>query len=201
MMRTGISMRVMRVTLAAILGCMMAMAWVGVPAFADGGHGGGGGEGRNDGGGGGGVQDIQVRDDCDPATFNAAIGAGACVGNGDTTFAQFQAKLNPQDFGDGHWKFNPNNDTINRGDSLHPFNRGGETHTFTPVAQFGAGCVSALNTPLGLTGPPVVPDCQAALANTALHPGDSKTISGLSPGVHRYQCVNHPWMRTTITVR
>src|SRR5215471_11993543 len=76
----GVSMRVMRVTLAAILGCMMAMAWVGAPAFADGGHGGGGGggggghdAGRDDGGGGGGVQDIQVRDDCDPATFNAAI--------------------------------------------------------------------------------------------------------------------------------
>src|SRR5215510_3108513 len=85
MMRQGVSMRVMRVTLAAILGCMMAMAWVGAPAFADGGHGGGGGgggghdAGRDDGGGGGGggVQDIQVRDDCDPATFNAAIGAGA----------------------------------------------------------------------------------------------------------------------------
>src|SRR5262249_12429382 len=103
--------------------------------------------------------------------------------------------------GDDHWRFNPNNTTIKAGQSLHPFNRGGETHTFTAVAQFGPGCVAALNQPLGLTGPAAVPDCQAALANTALHPGDRRTICGLTPGVHRYMCVIHPWMRTTITVR
>src|SRR5262245_6390321 len=200
---TGGHMRGIRVTVAAAAGCLMAMAWIAAPALADGGNSGPGGGGGRDGGrdGGGNVRDVQVRDDCDPTTFNAALGAGACVGNGDTTFAQFQAKLNPQDFGDGHWKFNPDHDTINRTDSLRPFNRGGETHTFTPVAQFGAGCVSALNTPLGLTGPPVVADCQAALANTALHPGDSRTLSNLAPGVHRYECVIHPWMRSTITVR
>jgi plastocyanin len=179
---------------AAFLACAIAMVWLGTPALADGGN-----SGR--GGGGGGLKDVQVRDDCDPATFNAAIGAGACVGNGGTTFAQFQAKLNPNDFGDGHWKFNPNNTTIKASDSLHPFNRGGETHTFTPVAQFGAGCVAALNTPLGLTGPPVVADCPTALSTTALHPGDSRVISNLAPGVHRYQCVIHPWMRLTVTVR
>jgi plastocyanin len=194
--------RAVRLTMMAAVSGVMLMACVSAPAMADSGRGGGHDDGGGGGGGGGGnVRDVQVRDDCDPATFNAAIGSGACVGNGHTTFAQFQAKLNPTDFGDGHWKFNPDHTDLKRNESLHPFNRGGETHTFTAVAQFGPGCVAALNQPLGLTGPAAVPDCQAALANTALHPGDSRELSNLTPGVHRYMCVIHPWMRTTITVR
>jgi len=185
----------MRVAFAVALGCGLAVAWAGPGALADSGPGGGGGRD-----GGGGVRDVQVRDDCDPATFNAQLGGGACVGNGDTTFAQFQARLNPTDFGDGHWKFNPDRSDIHRGEALHPFNRGGETHTFTPVAQFGAGCVAPLNQPLGLTDPPVA-DCSTVLTTTALAPGQSRTLTNLAPGVHRYQCMIHPWMRSTITVR
>ena len=30
---------------------------------------------------------IRLLDDCDPATFNAVLGDGACIGNGNTTFA------------------------------------------------------------------------------------------------------------------
>jgi plastocyanin len=192
-------MRKTRLIVAAVLICAVAVAGSASVAFGKDGGRDGGGDGGG-GGGGGGAQKIQVRDSCDAATFNAAIGAGACTTNGEVTFQQFQASLNPQDFGDHHWRFNPDNTTINQGQSLNPFNRGGESHTFTAVAAFGAGCVAGLNTPLGLTGPPVVADCPAALA-AKLVPGASITVSGLAVGTHRYQCVIHPWMRTTITVR
>ena len=178
-------------------GCALALVWTGpiAPASGDSGPGGGGG------GGGGETRDVQVRDDCDPATFNAALGPGACVGNGDVTFQEFEAELNPRDFGEDHWRFNPDHTEIRHNEALRPFNRGGETHTFTGVAAYGPGCVQALNDGLGLTGPPVVADCAAAIAATSLAPGQSRTLRNLTPGVHRYECLIHPWMRSTVVVR
>jgi plastocyanin/predicted small secreted protein len=185
-------MRKTRLLVAAVLICAVAVAGNASVAF--------GRDGRDGGDGGGGSQEVQVRDSCDAATFNAALGAGACTTNGEVTFAQFRAELNPQDFGDDHWKFNPDTTTINRGQLLNPFNRGGESHTFTEVANFGPGCIAGLNTPLGLTGASAVANCQAALA-AKLVPGASVTVSNLSVGTHKFMCAIHPWMRSTITVR
>ena len=39
------------------------------------------------------TRQVQALDDCDPATFNAVLGAGACVKNGTTTFSEFVAQL------------------------------------------------------------------------------------------------------------
>ena len=64
-----------------------------------------------------------MRDDCDPATFNAALRPGACVGNGDVTFQEFEAELNPRDFGEDHWRFNPDHTEIRHNEALRPFNR------------------------------------------------------------------------------
>ena len=53
---------------------------------------------------GGPVRQVKMQDNCDPATFNAAIGPGTCVIHGNhptVTFADFLAKLNPVDFGHG----------------------------------------------------------------------------------------------------
>jgi hypothetical protein len=36
---------------------------------------------------------VQIRDDCDPTTFNAALGLKTCTGTGDTTFQDFFAEL------------------------------------------------------------------------------------------------------------
>jgi hypothetical protein len=36
---------------------------------------------------------VNIKDDCDPATFNAAVGPGTCSGNGKTTFQDFVAQL------------------------------------------------------------------------------------------------------------
>ena len=40
-------------------------------------------------------RDISLQDRCEPTTFNAAVGAGMCVGNRDVTFAEFAEDLNP----------------------------------------------------------------------------------------------------------
>ncbi|HEY1953935.1 MAG TPA: hypothetical protein VGG76_14105, partial [Gemmatimonadaceae bacterium] len=36
---------------------------------------------------------VSIQDDCDPGTFNAALGAGACNRQGGTTLAQFNSEL------------------------------------------------------------------------------------------------------------
>ena len=36
---------------------------------------------------------IRLLDDCEPTTFNAVLGDGACIGNGHTTFEEFIAEL------------------------------------------------------------------------------------------------------------
>ena len=40
-----------------------------------------------------GQQVLELRDDCDPATFNAVLGPGGCIGSGTTTFSTFIAEL------------------------------------------------------------------------------------------------------------
>jgi len=142
-----------------------------------------------------GVRTVQIRDDCDPATFDAAIGPKTCVGDGDTTFADFLAELTATQVAE-KWRFNPSstNDT-----SLVARNRGGETHTFTPVAKFGGGVVPLLNT---LSGNPVeAAECAdpAQFGPSVLGPGErsKKTITA-KPGDH-FQCCIHPWMRLTVT--
>ena len=52
------------------------------------------------------TRQVQVLDDCDPATFNAAIGPGTCVKDGGTTFQEFIAQLLAQDRAPA-WRFAP----------------------------------------------------------------------------------------------
>src|SRR4030095_11064726 len=42
------------------------------------------------------TRQVQVLDDCAPATFNAAIGPGTCIKDGGTTFSEFLAQLPAQ---------------------------------------------------------------------------------------------------------
>ncbi len=100
--------------------------------------------------------EIRVEDRCEPVSFNNALGEGACVGNGTTTFDEFLEDLNPDDFGDDHWRFQASGSSIKRSESIKVVNKGGEPHTFTEVAAFGGGCVPDLNIPLLLTP---VPEC------------------------------------------
>jgi plastocyanin len=147
-----------------------------------------------------GTRQVQALDDCDPTTFNAAIGPGTCVGDGTTTFSAFIAQLRAQGRAPA-WRFAPGQLSLDAGGTLQAFNRGGEAHTFTQVASFGGGCIAVLNGLLGLTP---VPECAGfpggAFAATLIPPGAMATTTPLSPGVHRFQCLIHPWMRTTVTV-
>lgn len=147
------------------------------------------------------TRQVQALDDCDPATFNAVIGPGTCVKNGSTTFSEFVAQLLAQGRAPA-WRFAPAQLKLDAGGTLTAHNRGGEVHTFTEVANFGGGCIQALNDLLGLTP---VPECAGfpggAFAATAAPPGGTVRTSPLTPGTHRFECLIHPWMRTTATVR
>jgi plastocyanin len=139
-------------------------------------------------------QRVRIRDDCDPATFNVAIGPGTCVGNGRTTFQDFIAEFQEERSVD-KWRFQPRRFEIDAGGTITAVNRGGEVHTFTEVPKFGNGCVPLLNTG---PAPPVV-DC-SLLAATAVPPGGTRTVSGLAPGRHLFECLIHPWMRSVAKV-
>ena len=86
------------------------------------------------------VGTVRLIDDCDPTTFNAALGEGACVGDGDTTFKEFGAAL--AEGGDQHWRNNPKQTAVRQGHGLHLVNHGGEFHTFTKVDSFADGAAS-----------------------------------------------------------
>jgi hypothetical protein len=145
---------------------------------------------------------VRMRDDCDPATFNAAIGPGTCVRDGHTTFDEFVAALS--NGGDHHWRFNPAMTGLEAGHGLRVANRGGEFHSFTKVDSFaGGGCVPFIDAALGLPNrDPAF--CGAALSDpaTALPAGGHGSVpaSMLMPGINRFQCMIHPWMTTTVKV-
>jgi hypothetical protein len=89
------------------------------------------------------TRQVQVLDDCDPATFNAAIGPGTCIKDGGTTFSELIAQLLAQGRAPA-WRFAPAQLKLDAGGTLAAHNRGGEDHTFTEVANFGGGCIAAL---------------------------------------------------------
>ena len=141
---------------------------------------------------------VTLLDDCDAATFNAVIGPGACVKDGDVTFQEFIAQL--IDTGDAPaWRIAPQRVQLGAGGSLDAYNRGGEFHTFTEVAAFGGGCVAVLNSILGLTP---VPECAVPgiLGSTGVAPGEELEGVPLGSGTHLFECLIHPWMRATVTV-
>jgi hypothetical protein len=145
---------------------------------------------------------IRLLDDCEPASFNAVLGDGACVGNGHTTFDEFIAELAATQ--DAHkWRNQPSDMLINVGRPTFIENRGGEVHTFTPVAEFGGGFVNELN---GISGNPIpAPECLNFASIIFIPPGGTDEgptagSSDLPVGSHKFQCCIHPWMRTIIEV-
>jgi plastocyanin len=142
---------------------------------------------------------VIAKDDCESVSFNLAIGAGTCVGNGGTTFGNFIAQLVDHKFA-GAWHFSPKQVNIHAGSSLVVTNRGGETHTFTQVTQFGGGgIVPALNQIL--FGTPTPPTFFFGPFNF-IAAGQTTTIPAatLTPGTHLFFCAIHPWMHETVRV-
>jgi hypothetical protein len=159
---------------------------------------------------------ISIRDFCDPATFNAdppsGIGPDTCLRdddvsvNGSETLAGFRAELG-QEKNVGAWRFNPDRVETEESVNLTLVNRGGETHTFTRVAQFGGGFVAALNTASG--NPVPRPECAQMMdGNLVPQPPSANNIflehgeTEAGPRIvedeeAKFQCCIHPWMRVT----
>jgi hypothetical protein len=141
---------------------------------------------------------VTLLDDCNAATFNAVLGPGACVKDGGVTFEDFIGQL----IATGNapaWRNAPAQLHLDAGGSIDAYNRGGEFHTFTEVAAFGGGCVDELNQILGLTP---VPECAipGIFGATGVAPHEELEGAPLSSGVHLFECLIHPWMRTVATV-
>ena len=74
-------------------------------------------------------------------------------------------------------------------------NRGGRAHTFTKVNDFGGGFVAPLN---GTLSP--APECENPADLVFVPYGGSQQLSGLAPGLHKFQCCIHPWMRGAVRI-
>ena len=140
---------------------------------------------------------VTMFDKCDPETFNAVLGDGACVGKGNTTFDEFIAELVATQDAKA-WRNTPGLVNIGAGDIIEVRNFGGEVHTFTPVANFGGGFIPDLN---GISGNPVpAPECLNFGSIVFVPAGGTQDVTVGSGDTH-YQCCIHPWMRTTVNVK
>ena len=143
-----------------------------------------------------GVSTIRIEDRCDPASFNAAVAPGTCVQDGGTTFDEFIAELRATGVAE-HWRFKEDEFHIRAGEAVNAFNIGGEVHSFTEVRNFGGGVVQVLNDLSGAG--PTIQECTALVP---VPPGTTTAAKVLTrPGVHKFQCCIHPWMRSEVTVR
>lgn len=157
------------------------------------------------GAGASGERFLKVKDQCEPVSFNAVLGPGACVGDGMITFSAFITQLiNHQEA--FAWSFKPERTTLSGGRNLRADNVGGEFHTVTRVAEFGGGFVDELNE---LSGNPIpAPECfgPPSATNLFLPAGasgvfTSGVMGALLPGENKLMCCIHPWMRSTVDVR
>ena len=145
-------------------------------------------------------QTINMHDACDGTTFNAAIGAGTCNRNGGVKFDQFISMV-MKFHSVGPWNFAPNNLTAHDGETLFAFNQGGETHTFTKVAEFGDGSIAPpLNQVLG--NPALAQECANLDPDDFVAPGATYEEEEKLEAGHtaKFQCCIHPWMRLEVQV-
>jgi plastocyanin len=143
-------------------------------------------------------------DECDPTTFNAALGPDFCKNvtlGAFTTLSDLFAQA-AAGHPDPKWDFEPDTLKVKQGTPLSVVDQGGEPHTFTEVAKFGGGFIPGLNAP----GEDAAPECvggfsHVAVARTRILQGSSVKVSDLSKGEHRFQCCIHPWMRVKVEVK
>ena len=139
---------------------------------------------------------IQILDNCDGPTFSAVLGEGACENESGMSFETFFGKLFTG--GAQSWRFSPERAKVATGGTVTAVNRGGEFHTFTEVAEFGGGCVPEINEAMGLEA---VPECgdPSLFGTTGVPPGASVTTPPIDVGPNLFQCLIHPWQRTTVS--
>jgi plastocyanin len=147
---------------------------------------------------------VVALDECDPKTFNEALGADFCrnIALGYTTTLSELFSEAESGHPDPKWDFEPDTVHIKQGTPLSVVDQGGEPHTFTEVEHFGGGFISQLNGP----GEHTIPECaggfgKVAVARTRMLQGSQLQVTGLAPGEHHFQCCIHPWMRVTVEVK
>jgi hypothetical protein len=87
-----------------------------------------------------GVAQVVALDECDPVTFNAALGPDFCRNvtlGAFTTLSDLFAKA-AAGTPDPGWDFEPDILKIKEGTTVSVVDQGGEPHTFTKVAHFGS---------------------------------------------------------------
>ena len=150
------------------------------------------------------VAQVVALDECDPTTFNAALGPDFCKNvtlGAFTTLSDLFAKASAGTPDPG-WDFEPDTIKVAQGTTLSVADEGGEPHTFTEVEKFGGGFIPGLNGP----GETTVPECvggfsNVAVARTRILQGSNVHVADLSKGTHLFQCCIHPWMRVKVEVK
>lgn len=146
---------------------------------------------------------VLASDACSPSFNVLFMDPTICNRTGGTPAEVFLQQLEQNKFA-GAWHFSPSHVNVDAGDSLTVQNRGGETHTFSEVSQFGGGgIVPPLNEILfGTPNPPTffIPDPPGQPENF-IPAGGEVTIGPLTPGTHLFICAIHPWMEDTVVVR
>ena len=139
---------------------------------------------------------LELRDACDKASWDVEF-PGLCTKNaGSVSLPEFRAEL--ADGGSGAWWIHQRHLSIDAGDTIAATDVGGIVHTFTEVDQFGKGCVPEWNQAVSET----VDNCNFSTFLATLVPAGTTSKSQTpSVGVHKFQCLVHPWMRTTVTVK
>jgi plastocyanin len=147
---------------------------------------------------------VVALDECDPVTFNAALGPDFCRNvtlGASTKLADLFTKA-AAGTPDPGWDFEPDTIKIKKGTILTVVDQGGEPHTFTEVEKFGGGFIPGLNAP----GEDTISECaggfsKVAVAKTRILQGSHVQITGLSKGEHLFECCIHPWMRVKVEVK
>jgi hypothetical protein len=142
---------------------------------------------------------VRMFDDCDPASFDAALhDPNACIGNGKTTFDRFIAELTRSQVAQ-KWRFDPRHIEVETGNDVFAVNKGGEVHTFTRVAKFGGGIVPILNTLSG--NPTPAAECTTLEPDDFVAPGGTYTAELSTDKLQHFQCCIHPWMRADVRLK
>lgn len=160
----------------------------------------------------GNAPNILMLDDCDTTdpAYDGPLGGcpetthpSARSFRGDVPLAElFELLFSPlapdgQIIGHPSWRNQPSYLTVRVGQSVRVTNRGGRVHTLTQVADFGGGFIPDLNGAL-LSTPECGDNFIPAAGVVFVDPGDTQRLEGLEPGLHKFQCCIHPWMRAAI---
>jgi plastocyanin len=154
---------------------------------------------RADGDGGHGHARVVIQDDCDPRDANWNLVGGCDQKRGNVSLAEFDGELDSPlaaaVIGHQAWRNDPSYLVVKQGKSIKVKNAGGRPHTFTKVANFGAGVVPVPPLNEGLLP---TPECAGLVE---IPPGEKSKVSGLAVGNHRFLCCFHPWMRALVKVK